>query len=185
MTGKNARQNGFLRLVSGDGVTTGAERKYPLMIADEMVIGRDPSCHIILDAVMYRMVSRRHAVVRPSPPSPEGEHRWLICDMSSANGTYLNGKPLKGCQELVPGDRITLGSNGAEFVFECEINYQPTMLPPASGAAPVTTVVRQNLTQGQDSVSFTQLFPIISTGKDLTRKAYLIPGILTVIFVVL
>jgi RsiW-degrading membrane proteinase PrsW (M82 family) len=36
-----------------------------------------------------------------------------------------------------------------------------------------------------DSVSFTQLFPIISTGKDLTRKAYLIPGILTVIFVVL
>jgi RsiW-degrading membrane proteinase PrsW (M82 family) len=34
-------------------------------------------------------------------------------------------------------------------------------------------------------VSLTQLFPIFSTGQDLTRKAYLLPGGITVTFVVL
>jgi RsiW-degrading membrane proteinase PrsW (M82 family) len=36
-----------------------------------------------------------------------------------------------------------------------------------------------------DSVTFTQLFPIASTGQDLHQKAFLIPGVLTVVFVVL
>jgi len=41
------------------------------------------------------------------------------------------------------------------------------------------------LTAQNDSLSFTQLFPIASTGRDLTRKAFLIPASLTVVFVVL
>jgi RsiW-degrading membrane proteinase PrsW (M82 family) len=36
-----------------------------------------------------------------------------------------------------------------------------------------------------DSVTFTQLFPLASTGRDLTQKAFLVPGILTVVVVVL
>lgn len=36
-----------------------------------------------------------------------------------------------------------------------------------------------------DRVSLTQLFPILSTGRELTRKAFLLPGILTVSCVVL
>ncbi len=183
MTGKNARHNAFLRLVSGNGATLKSESRYSLLPSKEVVIGRDPSCQVVLDAMMYRMVSRRHAVVRPLSPSPGNQFSWVICDLNSANGTFLNGKPLQGCQELHPGDRISLGADGPQFLFETDFISPATIM-----SRPVSALPSAGTTQGQsksDSVSFTQLFPIISTGKDLTRKAYLIPGILTVVFVVL
>ncbi|MEH2241228.1 PrsW family glutamic-type intramembrane protease [Nostoc sp.] len=187
MTGKNARHNAFLRLVSGNGAAFGAESRYSLPPSKEMVIGRDPSCQVVLDAMSYRMVSRRHAVVRPLSLSPDSKFSWVLCDLNSANGTYLNGQRLYECQELHPGDRISLGADGPQYVFE----YELTSLTPATTVNQVTPLPSatnyHNHTQLKqpDSVSFTQLFPIISTGKDLTRKAYLVPGILTVIFVVL
>ncbi|MFN6567906.1 hypothetical protein A6770_04380 [Nostoc minutum NIES-26] len=188
MTGKNARHNALLRQVSGNGAASGSDR-YSLLTSKEVVIGRDPSCQIVLDAMTYRMVSRRHAVVRPLSSSPDSKFSWLLCDLNSANGTYLNGQRLYGCQELHAGDRIALGADGPQFIFEYELISQPTVLTTQTQVAPLPSPAASlhNHTQLKqpDSVSFTQLFPIISTGKDLTRKAYLIPGILTVVFVVL
>ncbi len=187
MTGKNARHNAFLRLVSGNGAASGSESRYSLPPSKEMVIGRDPSCQVVLDAMMYRMVSRRHAVVRPLSLSPDSKFSWVLCDLNSANGTYLNGQRLYECQELHPGDRISLGADGPQYVFE----YEYTLLTPATTVNQVIPLPSATNLHGHtqlkqpDSVSFTQLFPIISTGKDLTSKAYLVPGILTVVFVVL
>jgi RsiW-degrading membrane proteinase PrsW (M82 family) len=181
MTGKNARHKAFLRLVSSNVVTSISESRYSLLPYQEMVIGRDPSCQVVLDAMMYRMVSRRHAVVRPLSLSPDSKFSWIICDLNSANGTFLNGQLLTGSQELHHGDRISLGADGPQFIFEYESIPQETVITASQG-----TIIASPQYQSQhDSVSFTQLFPILSTGKDLTRKAYLIPGILTVIFVVL
>lgn len=184
MTGKNARQNAFLRLVSSKVEVSESASRYLLLPGKEMVIGRDPICQIVLDAMIYRMVSRRHAVVRPLSLAPDSGYSWVICDLNSANGTFLNGEHLKGCQELHLGDRISLGADGPQFIFEYEVIAQKTMIN-VSKATVLSSVNNQNLSSKHDSVSFTQLFPIISTGKDLTRKAYLIPGILTVVFVVL
>ena len=190
MTGKKARQNAFLRLVAK--TTTPRElsvevsesaSRYWLLTGKEMVIGRDPSCQIDLGAMIYRMVSRRHAVVS-SVQQRDGHHKWIICDLNSANGTFLNGEHLEGCQELLMGDRISLGTDGPQFIFEHEIIAPPKMIA-LNKATVLSSVNKHNSSSRQDSVSFTQLFPIISTGKDLTRKAYLIPGILTVVFVVL
>ncbi|MGD1913197.1 MAG: PrsW family glutamic-type intramembrane protease [Rivularia sp. (in: cyanobacteria)] len=183
MTGKNARQNAFLRLVSGKELDTGlVNQGYPLIPTSEAVIGRDPHCQVVLDALKYRMVSRRHAVIRPLSLSPDGEISWILCDLNSANGTYLNGKRLQECQQVFPGDRITLGYDGPQLVFSSEIVKQKTTI---SANTPHKLTTNSQNYSASDSVSFTQLFPIVSTGKDLTRKAYLIPGILTVIFVVL
>jgi RsiW-degrading membrane proteinase PrsW (M82 family) len=135
--------------------------------------------------MMYRMVSRRHAVVRPLPPSPDSELSWVICDLNSANGTYLNGQRLQGCQQLMSGDRITLGYDGPELLFEYEFNHQSTVISSIAEVTSLPPAGYQTTNIPDSSVSFTQLFPIISTGKDLTRKAYLIPGVLTVVFVVL
>lgn len=184
MTGKNARQNAFLRLVSSKVEASESASRYSLLPGKEMVIGRDPICQIVLDAMIYRMVSRRHAVIRPLSLSPDSRHSWVICDLNSANGTFLNGKHLQGCQELHLGDHISLGADGPQFIFEYEVIAQKTVIN-VSKATVLSSVNNQNLSSKHDSVSFTQLFPIISTGKDLTRKAYLIPGILTVVFVVL
>ncbi|WGV28074.1 PrsW family glutamic-type intramembrane protease [Halotia branconii] len=186
MIGKNARHNAFLRLVSGNGVALGTESRYSLFTSKEVVIGRDPSCQVVLDAMTYRMVSRRHAVVRPLSSSPDSKFSWLLCDLNSANGTYLNGQRLYGCQELHAGDRISLGADGPQFIFEHESISQATVLSNQSAALPsARNYQNHTYLKPPDSVSFTQLFPIISTGKDLTRKAYLVPGMLTVVFVVL
>jgi len=181
----NDLDEGFLRQLPRKGVAgQQLSRCYSLLSTQEVVIGRDPKCDIVLDSVLYGMVSRRHAAIRPLPQQPVS---WLLCDLNSANGTFVNGQCLHGCQELQGGDRITLGHNGAEFIFECQ-NHQPTQLssPPLISITPESQN-SSNLTPppSDQAVSFSQLFPILSTGRDLTSKAYLIPGILTVIFVVL
>ncbi|MBW4555175.1 MAG: PrsW family intramembrane metalloprotease [Trichormus sp. ATA11-4-KO1] len=186
MTGKNARHNAFLRLVSSNGAASGSESRYSLLTSKEVVIGRDPTCQVVLDAMMYRMVSRRHAVVRPLSSSLDSKFSWVLCDLNSANGTFLNGKRLSACQELHAGDRIALGADGPQFIFEYDLISQPTVMTNQVKPLPSAKNHHGHTHLKQpDSVSFTQLFPIISTGKDLTRKAYLVPGILTVIFVVL
>ena len=204
MTGKDLSER-FLRQLPHTGVATAQlSYRYLLSTTEEVVIGRDPTCEIVLDSSLYEMVSRRHAAVRPLQqvstdrvnPRKRGaiqekvderfftaswNNQWLLCDHESSNGTFVNGQRLQECQELQIGDRIMLGSKGAEFIFECQLNYEPTQLasPPIAptAASPSSYLINH-------SVSFTQLFPIVSTGRDLTRKAYLIPGILTVIFVV-
>jgi len=163
------RQNAFLKLMGGSYAAT--EHSYSLATTNETIIGREPSCQIVL--LEYGMISRRHATVRPSL-SPDGGYSFLLCDLGSANGTFLNGQRLSGCQELQSGDRILFGNDGPQFVFEY------ASVPARQTASPVLP-----LASDPDRVSYTALFPIIPEFKNLTRKAYLIPGIITVFFVVL
>lgn len=153
---------GFIRLVARLGEQS---QTVELNSDREVAIGRDPSCQIKLDSATYSGVSRRHAVIRPlAQPGC-----WEICDLNSSNGTSVNNQSISGCQALQSGDRIVLGKNIAELVFEVQRKSPPTQ---ASG--PITT----------GSVSLTQLLPILSTGHSLIDKAYLVPGIVTVLFVV-
>lgn len=122
------------------------------------------------------MVSRRHAAVRPLTHG--NWTRWQICDLNSANGTYINGQKLEGCQTLETGDRISLGIDGPEFIFESPAT--PNQTKPAY---PATKTGNFPVSE-KDALTLTQLFPIASTGKQLSQKAYLYPGIATVIFVV-
>jgi RsiW-degrading membrane proteinase PrsW (M82 family) len=144
-------------------------------------MGRDPQCQIILDSESYGGVSRRHAEVRPAPKAATG---WQICDLNSANGTYVNGRQLKGCQVLEVGDRIALAQEGPHFIFGLQTGVELLELP-------TDRSLRENASSPLASrmvisdVTFSQLFPILSTGRDLTRKAYLLPGIITVAFVIL
>jgi RsiW-degrading membrane proteinase PrsW (M82 family) len=137
-----------------------SQRIYRVSSQQVTVIGREYDCQIVLDSSQYAGVSRHHASIRPL-----GDGKWEVCDLDSSNGTLINGQKLKGCCALKVGDRLTLGSQGAEFIFLEQPQAMPT--PVNSG-----------------SVSLTQLVPILSTGKQLGRKGFLIPGVLTVIAVV-
>jgi RsiW-degrading membrane proteinase PrsW (M82 family) len=157
--------NAVLRLISSTIPTT-----YPLM-GDRMPInlGRDPAaCQIVLE-MHYGMVSRLHAEVRVAGGG------WLLVDLGSSNGTYLNGQRLRGSLLLKAGDRIVLGPSGPEFLFELE----PVTKPPKFEALPslLSSVKTPELT-------LSQLFPIFSESVNLGQKAYLIPAIVTVSCVV-
>ncbi|HVA50405.1 MAG TPA: FHA domain-containing protein [Pirellulales bacterium] len=65
-----------------------------------IIFGRDPSCDQVLDDPL---VSRRHARLIRS------EQGYLIEDLGSTNGTFLNGRRLAEKAPVQPGDRIGLG----------------------------------------------------------------------------
>ena len=149
---------------------------HSLSSADVTAIGRDPRCQIVVDPILFGSVSRRHAELRPTEHSEGERPAWWVCDLNSSNGTYLNGQRLRGCQILRSGDRVTLGSDGPEYIFEYleDFNREVSAVTQREAIAP-------NI---PDSVTLTQLFPIVSTGRELTRKAFLVPSVITIAFVV-
>jgi RsiW-degrading membrane proteinase PrsW (M82 family) len=159
-------------------------RFYELSISQELTIGRESCCQVILDSTRYPSISRVHAVFRPLASGD-----WEICDLNSANGTVVNGQRLQGCRKLQTGDRITLGQNAVTFLFEVEAQVSqqvgqvgaPRDRNRIAPPPPRTPAASKSSANG---LSISQLIPILSTGKDLRRKGYLIPGIFTVVVVV-
>ena len=103
-------------------------------------------------------VSRRHAVIRREP-----DGRYVVTDLGSANGTYLNGRRLVVPTFLHPGDVIALGSSELTFVSEEE---EDTGSERTSGDSESTTV-RATIEEGVllgDSAAMLEVF-------DLVRKA--------------
>ena len=76
------------------------------LAAAPVVIGRDPSCAIVLED---EYVSSRHARV-----VPDGDG-WLLEDLGSTNGTRLDGRPLRGPVPLSAGQRLEIGRSTLEL----------------------------------------------------------------------
>jgi phosphoserine phosphatase RsbU/P len=90
-------------------------------------IGRASDCSI---PIKDRYLSRRHAEIL----SAEGH--WVLKDLGSANGTYLNGSRVERDQRLRAGDRIRLGDT--EIVFETSEHNTDRFLAVADTAASTT-----------------------------------------------
>jgi phosphoserine phosphatase RsbU/P len=63
----------------------------PLPPGRATIIGKEPSCHLRLD---HAAVSRSHAMIE------QVGGRWLLNDLGSRNGTFLNGERLAADQPL-------------------------------------------------------------------------------------
>jgi hypothetical protein len=74
-------------------------RGLPELVGAQLLIGRSSSCQIVLGD---DTVSRRHAELRFD------EGRWLLRDLGSSNGTYVNGRFVTEAEVWV-GDVIHLG----------------------------------------------------------------------------
>jgi RsiW-degrading membrane proteinase PrsW (M82 family) len=148
------------------------------------IIGRDPKSEIVVDSSAYASVSRRHAEIRPLFKFLNGATTvtgWEICDLDSANGTFVNKRRIFGCQALRHGDRIRLTQEGPDYevTFEREVDrtiVETFIASDRSSLRPISQIT--NLT-------LSQLIPIFSQGHDLIQKAYLVPGLVTVLFVVM
>ena len=70
------------------------------LTADETVMGRHPECTFQINS---NMVSRKHAKVVKSGDG------YVIEDMASGNGTFVNAKKIEGPTPLNHDDRIKLG----------------------------------------------------------------------------
>ncbi|HEY7676456.1 MAG TPA: FHA domain-containing protein [Candidatus Methylomirabilis sp.] len=104
--------------------------KFP-MVVDQFTIGRAPGNDILIDNLG---VSRRHAVVKVV------DGRYLLEDLGSANGTFVNGERLAGPRELQDGDQIAIVKHTLLFQVPREAGTAPT--------APVETAAEQTLYMG-------------------------------------
>src|SRR5512133_4367605 len=75
-------------------------------LSTEIVIGRDPTCTVRLDA---DDVSRRHARI-----APEGDGH-VVGDLGSLNGTWVNGLEVE-IRKLTSGDQIRVGPFVAKYL---------------------------------------------------------------------
>lgn len=79
---------------------------YPVHRGD-CILGRSPHCFVVLSA---EQVSREHAVIRLVGGGLEIE------DLSSRNGTLVNGRPVEGRKRLDAGDAIEIGGERLEVL---------------------------------------------------------------------
>ncbi|MFN7736362.1 MAG: SpoIIE family protein phosphatase [Pirellula sp.] len=77
----------------------------------EYVMGRHPECDIVLES---GAVSRQHA---KAIQAPDG---YLIEDLGSRNGTFVNGKLISGATKLQNGDTIRICDIELEYCEESE-----------------------------------------------------------------
>ena len=96
-------------------------------------IGRHPAADLPFDAARDLDVSGRHAAVFRQ------EGRWMVRDLGSSNGTWVNGARLKGDRALAPGDVLRFGSTGPQLRFQQFTGEAPTV-PATAIATPDVTV---------------------------------------------
>ncbi|HQU45975.1 MAG: hypothetical protein B7Z73_10730 [Planctomycetia bacterium 21-64-5] len=89
------------RLLSGPLVLGQKPTQAVSAITSSIVFGRDASCDQVLD---NPLVSRRHARLA------RGAEGYWIEDLGSENGTFLNGRRIKGPTPVRPRDRIGFGN---------------------------------------------------------------------------
>ena len=72
----------------------------------EITLGRAPGCDVVVDDTF---VSQTHARVF------HREGNYLVEDLGSTNGTYLNKKKLSGTMMMHRGDRLQVGNTVLEL----------------------------------------------------------------------
>ena len=72
-------------------------------------IGREPGSTILFSGDAAKVVSTRHAEIRFEGGT------WVVVDLGSRNGTYLNGRRLGAATPVKVGDTIRMGESGPEL----------------------------------------------------------------------
>jgi len=109
----------------------------------ELIFGRDTSATVKYDPDRDDLVGREHAKIAVDPANPNG---FLLTDMNSTNGTFVNKQKVTGTVKLNIGDNVQFGPGGPEFTFDVEPrpeNYAKAtrMVETGASAPPATRMV--------------------------------------------
>jgi len=70
-------------------------------VVEEAVIGRDLRCDVVIHD---EEASRVHARV-----DPDGGRGWVVIDLATTNGTFVNAERIVGPARIAVGDVIRIG----------------------------------------------------------------------------
>lgn len=117
----------------------GSATAYPLVDLP-VQIGRHPDCEVQLDS---NMVSRYHARVS------DESGNFMLEDLGSGNGTFVNSRKIEGLTELKNGDRVKIGP--LLLRFESEQPSRSGSVPAMAGVPGEESAFRVDLEQDDGS----------------------------------
>lgn len=95
----------------------GQVEEFPLKYFTELLIGRDPGSTVQFHPERDDLVGRRHAKIEPDAQNPG---HFLIVDLASRNGTFLNRRRIYESARIASGDVLQFGPGGPEFQFQLD-----------------------------------------------------------------
>ena len=81
----------------------------------ELTIGTQPGCAIQFDGADDISVGDKHASIKITSDEPP---HFVLRDLGSRSGTFLNGQPIGNAAEIAAGDEVELGRGGPKFAFD-------------------------------------------------------------------
>ncbi|HYL34739.1 MAG TPA: SpoIIE family protein phosphatase [Bryobacteraceae bacterium] len=111
-------------------------------------------------------LSRQHLVIEK-----DGED-WVVRDLNSKNGTYLNGNRLTGPHRMTADDRITAGHLTLEFADRMSLPANTVIFVEGSAPAPASTTVVTSLqgllSQEKEIEGAAQMRALVRVGRELS-----------------
>lgn len=104
------------------------------LAAEFATVGQAPAADLPFDPVLDPAVALRHAAVFRHGGG------YVIRDLGTRVGTWVNGERVRGERSLEPGDRIRLGADGPELRFDITAlaDAGVAAVPPAAATPPAS-----------------------------------------------
>ncbi len=91
--------------------------EFALKHHNELIFGREDSSTVKYDPDRDDLVGRQHAKIQKDPDNPNG---FIITDLSSRNGTFVNNNKITSPMKIMAGDVVQFGPDGPKFQFDVE-----------------------------------------------------------------
>ncbi len=131
----------------------------------ELSLGRNATADIRFDPDRDDIVGRTHAKIIPTPDIPFG---YILTDLNSRNGSFINGNRVLGSSPINPGDVIKLGETGPELVFD--IDPRPELQPKPTRFDQAPPLTRESQTPTATSSITTSIPNSASTPGSIGRN---------------
>ena len=139
-------------------VESSAGRRREYQLAPVNTVGRHPMQTI---QVLDPQVSKEHVIVESL-----GAGVWLVRDLGSLNGTYVNGKRLDGTMQLKHRDRIRVG--GCHMVF-----WDPQAMATGDHTVTIGDAIESSIRESIDQKTVNEFLPVDKiTDSNLLRRDY-------------
>lgn len=115
-------------------VSDGRQQRFS---SDRVCIGRHPSCDVVFNSAAYPSVSARHAEITRECG------RYVVRDLDSRNGTFVNGEMIPGSVHLHEADVVQFGKGGPALRLSIAAATPPTrgVLDPQQASVGASLVV--------------------------------------------
>lgn len=151
--------------------------EFALRHHNNLIFGRDVSATVKYDPDRDDLVGREHARIELDP---NDANSFLITDLSSRNGTFLNNRRITGTIKLAFGDEVQFGPGGPKFQFDVEPRpnnvAKATRIAESGSPTPLTRVVETSgsvitpQTAGKTTVGKATVERMISHNVEETKK---------------